>query len=510
MTPTPTTPPALSVRDVSKTFAGTKALDAVSFDVVPGNVHALLGGNGSGKSTLIKILAGVYRADPGGAIGLAGEVAAADQMTPELAASLGLRFVHQDIGVFPELTVAENIGLVNGFEGRAGRVPWRSLRRRTADLLARFEVDARPEQRMAELRPADQTMVAVARALEDDSSGLAILVLDEPTASLPRHEVELLLDAVRRCAASGQTILLVSHRIDEVLAIADAVTVLRDGREVVTRDAAGLTEDELIRQIVGRSVQTVFPRPPEVAADRATALRVSGLCGDPVLDASFEVLAGEVVGLAGLLGSGRTELLRMIFGAHPREAGEIELYGEPIAPASPTAAMDLGIAYVPEQRGIDAAFPELTVRENLSLANVGSYRRGPFFGHGAERRDASRDMERFSIRAAGQGATFSSLSGGNQQKTILARWLRLRPRLLLLDEPTHGVDVGARADVYSILDEAVAEGLAVLLVSSDFEELSRVVDRVLVMRAGRISAAPGTNLDAQAITELVYDAKEAA
>lgn len=509
MASTGITSAALSVRDVSKTFAGTKALDAVSFDVAPGSVHALLGGNGSGKSTLIKILAGVYRADPGGVIGLAGEEAAADQMTPDLAARLGLRFVHQDIGVFPELTVAENIGLVNGFEGR-GRVPWRSLARRTAALLARFEVDARPEQPMAELRPADQTMVAVARALEDDSSGLAMLVLDEPTASLPRHEVELLLDAVRRCAASGQTILLVSHRIDEVLAIADAVTVLRDGHEVVTRGAEGLTEEELIRHIVGRSVQTVFPRPPEVAAERPTALRVSGLRGDPVVDASFEIRQGEVVGLAGLLGSGRTELLRTIFGAHPREAGEIELYGEPVAPRSPTAAMDLGIAYVPEQRGIDAAFPELTVRENLSLADVGSYRHGPLFSHRAERADAGRDIERFSIRAAGQRAVFSSLSGGNQQKTILARWLRLHPRLLLLDEPTHGVDVGARADVYSILDEAVAGGLAVLLVSSDFEELSRVVDRVLVMRAGRIAEAPATNLDAQAITELVYDAKEAA
>ncbi|OJU85483.1 MAG: ABC transporter [Solirubrobacterales bacterium 70-9] len=509
MTSTGTTTAALSVRDVSKTFAGTKALDAVSFDVAPGSVHALLGGNGSGKSTLIKILAGVYRADPGGVIDLAGEAAPADEMTPDLAASLGLRFVHQDIGVFPELTVAENIGLVNGFEGR-GRVPWRSLHKRTAALLARFEVEARPDQPMAELRPADQTMVAVARALEDDSSGLAMLVLDEPTASLPRHEVELLLDAVRRCAASGQTILLVSHRIDEVLAIADAVTVLRDGREVITRGAAGLTEEELIRHIVGRSVQTVFPRPPEVAAERPTALRVAGLRGEPVRDASFEIRQGEVVGLAGLLGSGRTELLRMIFGAYPREAGEIELYGEPIAPSSPTAAMDLGIAYVPEQRGIDAAFPELTVRENLSLADVGSYRRGPLFDHRAERADAGRDMERFSIRAAGQRAVFSSLSGGNQQKTILARWLRLQPRLLLLDEPTHGVDVGARADVYSIIDGAVAEGLAVLLVSSDFEELSRVVDRVLVMRAGTISAAPTTDLDAQAITELVYDAKEAA
>jgi ribose transport system ATP-binding protein len=353
-------------------------------------------------------------------------------------------------------------------------------------------------------------MVAVARALEDDSSGLAMLVLDEPTASLPRHEVELLLDAVRRCAASGQTILLVTHRIDEVLAVADAVTVLRDGREVITRGAEGLTEEELIRHIVGRAVQTVFPRPPEVAAERPTALRVSGLRAAPVVDASFAIHQGEVVGLAGLLGSGRTELLRTIFGAHRREAGEMELYGEPIAPASPTAAMDLGIAYVPEQRGIDAAFPELTVRENLSLANVGSYRHGPLFRHGAERRDAGQDMERFSIRAAGQRAVFSSLSGGNQQKTILARWLRLRPRLLLLDEPTHGVDVGARADVYSIIDAAVADGLAVLLVSSDFEELSRVVDRVLVMRAGEISEAPATNLDAQAITELVYDAKEAA
>jgi ribose transport system ATP-binding protein len=495
---------ALTVRNVSKSFAGTRALDGVGFAVAPGSVHALLGGNGSGKSTLIKILSGVYRGEPGGSIAVGDVAVETDRMTPQLARELGLRFVHQDTGVFQELTVAENIALVNGFGGRAGQVPWKSLRRRARALLDRFEIDADPDQPMAMLRPADQTMVAIARALEDDGVGLSTLVLDEPTASLPRHEVEVLLAAVRACAAAGQTIVFVSHRIDEVLAIADAVTVLRDGRDVFTHTADGLSEDELVRQIVGRPLQAVFPRPPEPADDVAL-LEVSQLSGGPLRDVSFTVRHGEVVGLAGLLGSGRTELLRMVFGAFPRAGGRIMLGGEEIAPRDAAAAMRLGIAYVPEDRKLDASFAELSVRANLSAARVGAYRSRGRFRHDRERADARADIERFGIRTAGDSAPLASLSGGNQQKVVLARWLRTAPRLLLLDEPTSGIDVGARADVFAVIDAAVADGLTVLLVSSDFEELSRVVDRVLVLADGRIVAdRPAAGLDAQDITELVY------
>ena len=494
--------PALQITGLAKEFAETRALDDVSFEVAPGSVHALLGGNGSGKSTLIKILAGVYEADAG-VVSLAGRPIEAAKITPSTARELGLRFVHQDTGVFNELTIAENIALINGF-GAGARVPWSQLRRRTVELLERFQIEARPEQPISDLRPADQTMVAIARALEDDGEGLSTLVLDEPTASLPRAEVELLLKAVRQCAAAGQTILFVSHRIDEVLMIADAVTVLRDGRKVFAGEAEGLTEEKLIGEIVGRPLQAVFPRPPAAAETRPPVLEAKGLCGGPVRDASFTVAAGEVVGLAGLLGSGRTELLQMAFGSERVERGGMTLRGKPYSPRSSGEAMRHGVAYVPEHRGTEAAFLDLTLRENLSVADLGRYWHGTF-SHRSEKADAGRDIERFAIRAPGDQATFASLSGGNQQKAILARWLRLEPALLLLDEPTHGVDVGARADVFALIDEAVERGLAVLLVSSDFEELARVTDRVLIIRDGcLVSEHRADDLDAQAITELVY------
>ncbi|WP_236795672.1 sugar ABC transporter ATP-binding protein [Amycolatopsis sp. GM8] len=496
-------PAALSIEHLTKTFTGTHALSDVSVDVAPGTVHALLGGNGSGKSTLIKVLAGVHRADPGGIIRVAQRSVPADQITPAFARDAGLRFVHQDPGVFPEMTVAENIGLVNGFGGTPGTISWTTLRRRTALLLERFGIAATPDQELGSLRPADQTMVAIARALED-AEDLNILVLDEPTATLPKGEVDVLLESIKACSRSGQTIVFVSHRIDEVLSISDDITVLRDGHKVVTRANEGLVESDVVRYIVGRPVSEVLPHPPE-RDHQQVFLSVRGLRGGPLADVTFTASRGEVVGIAGLLGSGRTELLRMLAGAMPADGGEVRLDGETIRPRSVGDGIKHGIAYVPEDRALDAALSDLSVEDNLSIADLNRYRAGLLYRHRREHEEARADIRKFGIKTRDIFTPLSQLSGGNQQKVILARWLRLDPRLLLLDEPTQGVDVGARADVYALIDDAVEKGLTVVLVSSDFTELSRVTDRVLVLSDGRIGAElAGADATEEMITELVY------
>ncbi|GAA3567790.1 sugar ABC transporter ATP-binding protein [Amycolatopsis ultiminotia] len=504
---TKTVAPALAVTDVSKAFAGTQALLDVSFAVTAGRVHALLGGNGSGKSTLIKILAGVHRADPGGSVVVNGTSVAADRLTPGLAREIGLRFVHQNPGLIRDMTVVENVALTNGFSRtRYGGVAWGALRRRTRRLLDRFEIEADPNQQLSELRPADQTMVAVARALEDDQDGLSTLVLDEPTAALPRHEAAFLLEAMRRCASTGHTILFVSHRIDEVLAVSESVTVLRDGVEVLTREAEGLDEQQLVQAIVGRSPRAVYQVPPATSALEA-CVEVEHLRGGPIHDVSFTARKGEVVGIAGLLGSGRSELLRMIYGAHPRESGDITIEGGPYQANDPSSALRNGVALVPEDRAADGAFLDMSVLENLSIGQLGKFREPLRFRHDLERAAAREDIEKFTVKTQSPSTPLASLSGGNQQKVLLARCLRSAPRVLLLDEPTQGIDVGARADIFAILSEHVARGLTVIIVSSDFEELARVTDRVLILRGGRIVAdVPAQSVDAAAITELVYSA----
>ena len=508
--------PALRVRAVSKTFGNSKALDDVSFDIGHGEIHALLGGNGSGKSTLIKILAGVYQADPGGTLEIDGREVDAHLTTPALARANRLRFVHQDPGLFGELTVADNIAMRGGYPTRAGRIRRRDLHARVRSLLQAFEIDVRPGDRLGDLRPADQTMVAVARALErSEGEEPSLLVLDEPTASLPQGEVDILLAALRRRARAGQGIIYVSHRIDEVMSIADTVTVLRDGRHIVTRGTSGLTDASLTEYIAGRPIERLFgeraaEEVPEAAAE--VALSVRHLSGGPLRDVSFDLRAGEILGVAGLLGSGRTELLRMIFGAIRPEGGEVQLAGRRLALGQgPAAGMRRGVAYVPEDRGVDAAFKDLSVGSNLSMAQVSEYRRLGRLSAKAERRDAVRSIRDFKIRPDREAAVFSTLSGGNQQKVVLARWLRRRPSVLLLDEPTQGVDVGARADVYEAIRSAVADGMSVILVSSDFEELVHAADRVVVLQDGVVAAElPKARLDRETLTYLTYTGKEAA
>lgn len=477
--------PALVVTGARKAFGANQAVDGVSFELAPGQVHALLGGNGSGKSTLIKMLAGVERADDG-QVEIAGQAIALADMSPARAEAAGLRFVHQQSSIFPDMTIAENLAIGGaGFPtGRGGRVRWRKARERAQRALERFEIEAHPDQLLGELGPARQTMVAIARALQLQREGEGVLLLDEPTASLPDAEVRLLFDALRRLAARGGTIVFVTHRLEEVFAVADNAILLRDGHVVDEVSPATITHADLVELIIGRAVEQVERLRGHDGGP--VLLEIAGLCAGPVGPVDLVLRAGEIVGVAGLIGSGRSSLLKALFGVIPIEAGTVRLDGESVDLDTPRDAMRAGFAFVPENRADDAAFPDLSLVENMSVSVLDDYwRRGRIRGR-AERRDADRLLETYLIKAGSTQDPLASLSGGNQQKVIVARWLRRQPRILLLDEPTFGVDVAARAEIYGLIHRAVEAGSTALVASSDSEELAAICDRAIVLRRGQI------------------------
>ncbi|MGW0949429.1 sugar ABC transporter ATP-binding protein [Streptomyces sp. NPDC002623] len=486
----PAVQPAVRLTGIHKSFGSVPVLRGISLDVRSGSLHALLGGNGSGKSTTLKILAGAHRAAPGGVIRIHGKEHPTAHYSPARARAAGLRFVHQDLGLVPDLTVGENFALEGGFPRRFGTaVDWRTLYRRTQEQLdrARVAVDARTP--VGSLRPSDRTLVAIARALRDDDPAIT-LVLDEPTARLPKHEVDLLLQSLRECRERGQTIIYVSHRLAEVLEIADHVSVLRDG--VVTADVPRSRTDRagLIEAITGATLPEpeagVGVRRPESAGP--PLLRVRALSAGAVRAADLRVAAGEVVGVAGLVGSGRTSLLRALFGDLRVRGGSVELAGRPVTVSDPPAAMRLGIAMIPEDRAADAGFMDRPLWENICAAGLGEHWHGWRIDKRRERAEAAALVARYGVKAASPDIPFAALSGGNQQKAVLARWFRGSPRLLLLDEPTQGVDAAARADIHRFVRTHVADGNAALVASSDFEELAELCDRVIVLREGRTVA----------------------
>ncbi|ROO87063.1 ribose transport system ATP-binding protein [Actinocorallia herbida] len=495
---------ALIADDLSKTYAGQKALDGVGLRVRRGTVHALIGGNGSGKSTTVKILAGVLHADPGGSVVIDGRRQDAHRLGPADAKAMGLHIVHQDIGIFPDLSIAENLAIGRGFElAPGGRIRWRRLRERARRVLDRFDLDVDPALPIGDLRPAEQMVVAIARALQDqEGAHSGVLILDEPTAALSASEVDLLLKSLRRYAERGQSILFISHRLDEICAVSDEVTVLRDGRRVATVENDGLAPADLARLIMGAEVPEAAPR-LRSASGRAR-LEVRGLSTGGLRDVSFDVAAGEIVGIAGLLGSGRSRVLRALFGLE-RGSGTITLDGEPGRFAGPAEALGRGVGYVPENRVEDALFAEQSVSHNLSVTDVGRYWGRGRLRHRAERADAVASIAEFGVVAPGPDAPVTALSGGNQQKVVIARSLRRAPRLLLLDEPSQGVDVGARLDLHRIIRDAAEGGTSALVVSSDFTELADLCDRVLVLVDGRIETVlQGPGIDPSALAHLVY------
>ena len=508
---------ALRVRSVSKSYPGTVALAGVDLELRAGEVHALLGGNGSGKSTLVKVLAGVVEADPGGTLEVGGIEHPLSRLDAAQSHRLGLRFVHQDLALFPRLTVAENVALVSGFPRRGGRVSWRVLHREVAELLERFAIQARAEQQLGELRPAAQTMVAVARALQDETAeARRILFLDEATAALPEAERDHLLAAIRQVAGHGRGVLMVTHRLDEVLKVADQVTVLRDGKRVAGQPVEALDQDDLVFLVTGGMPETREPGPhhPVRTSDGATPrleLRSVADYGGTVRDVSISVQPREAIGLAGLEGAGASEAIRLAAGDLPLAAGELLVEGQPRSRWSVRAAVQAGMVYVPRDRAAQALFGGLGLKENLTAGDLRPYWRRLRLNGRSERAEAAEILDRYEVEAFGSSQPIATLSGGNQQKTVLARWLHRSPALLLLDEPTQGVDVGARRGIHNLIRRAVADGASVLVTSSDTDELAELCDRVLVLADGRVvGELAGERLNADAIDHLSYDLKDAA
>jgi ribose transport system ATP-binding protein len=470
---------------IVKRFAGVTALDGVELALLPGEVHALVGENGAGKSTLIKIMTGAYRRDAGAMWLEERPVAFA---TPAEAQAAGVIAVHQEIHLLPHRTVAENIFL--GREPRRwGMVDWRRMFDETAALLARLGIDLDPRAELCALRTAQQQMVAIARGV---SLGAKVLVLDEPTSSLAEREVSLLYGLIRTVRDAGAAVVYISHRFDELYAVCDRVTVLRDGRHVATRPLAGLERLDLVCLMLGKSREalaegaTAFTEHAERPADEVPLLRARGLRrGGKLRGVSLDVRRGEVVGLAGLLGSGRTETARAIFGADPPDDGEIAVRGKRLAPRSPGDAIGAGIALVCEDRKAEGIIPELSVRENLTLAALPALTRFGIVDRARQRAIVDEYVRRFGIKAASADQRIRELSGGNQQKVLLARWLCTRPELFIVDEPTRGIDIGARREIQSLVDELARSGLGVLMISSDLEELAEGSSRVVVLRDGQ-------------------------
>lgn len=490
--------PALRLNALVKSFGPVRVLGGVSLEVRPGTIHALLGGNGSGKSTTIKVLAGVYAAD-GGELEVGGVPVDLAGYGPEDAERAGLRFVHQDLGLFDDLSIEENFALASGYPVHAaGGIDWKRLRERVASLIAAYGIAGTPDTPIHRLRPADKTLVAIARALQDEESGRLIVVLDEPTASLGRRESTELLERVRLRAAQGQTFVIVSHRMQEVLAVSDDFTVFRDGKVAAHLIDSSPSEGELIAYMAGSQVRALEPTGSISHARSSPLLAFEGIAAGPLTDVSLTVHRGEIVGVAGLAGSGRSTLLSLAFGCFRPERGRMLLDGRDFSPRTVKQAMKAGIALVPEDRSRDAAFADFTVSQNLSVAVLPRLRRRGRLDGALARRFAVDLIGRFRIKVAGPDALFASMSGGNQQKTILARWMQRDPRLLLLDEPTQGVDAMSRAEIYDVIRESARNDNAAVIVSSDLGELHALCDRIVVVSDGRIVrevAAAETSVD---------------
>ncbi|MGH3979491.1 MAG: sugar ABC transporter ATP-binding protein [Pseudonocardiaceae bacterium] len=466
--------PILRLRRVTKLFPGVIAVEDVDLDVLPGEVHVLAGENGAGKSTLCKLLTQVEQPSSG-SIEMDGAPVAA--RGPGHARRLGIAMVYQELALAPHLSVAENL-LLGDEPGRAGYVSRRAQTRTARELLARVGLDVPPERLVQRLPVAAQQRVELARALAIDAK---VLILDEPTASLSEREAEELFTLVGELVAAGIAVLYISHRLDEIFRIGHRVTVLRDGRVITTRPVSELDTDELIRLMVGRDVGNLYPRVDREIGE--VVLRVEGISsGDAVRDVSFVVHAGEILGLAGLVGAGRTELARTVFGANPLDAGRVLLDGATLRVDSPNAAIRAGIGYLTENRKGDGLALQLGVDQNITLANL-PVKRG-LLSLAAERRIAARRAEQLNIRTPSLHRSVGVLSGGNQQKVVVARWLEAGSRVLFFDEPGRGVDVGAKAEMFELIGRLAAAGRAIVLISSYLPELLNMCDRIVVMHQG--------------------------
>lgn len=476
--------PTICVRGVGKSYSGVSVLRDIDLDVAPGEIHSLVGENGAGKSTLLKILAGVVRADQG-TLRFDGDSATFG--TPRDAIRHGIGLITQEGALVPALSVLDNVFLAR-WSHRAGFVHRRADRRRFDELLAATGFTIDPQARVDELPIGTRQQVEILRSL---ARGARVLAMDEPTAVLAEHEKENLLGLIRRLAAGGTTVILVSHFLDEVLSVAQRVTVLRDGALVLTDDAARHTPGTLVRHMVGREIDLLYPEPPPLREDAPVRLAARGLRRGLVDGVDLTVRAGEIVGLAGLVGSGRTETLRLLFGADRAAEGVVEIDGRAPSRLSPRRAMAAGVAMVPESRKEQGLVMMRSLRENVAMASLGGRRYGPFVRPGAERSAVGSVARSVDVRAAKPDAAIETLSGGNQQKALFAKWLLAQPRVLLIDEPTRGVDIAAKAAIHHLIVDLAREGMAVVLVSSEIEEVLGLAHRVLVLRHGRLAGEFG-------------------
>ncbi|MEV4286958.1 sugar ABC transporter ATP-binding protein [Nonomuraea bangladeshensis] len=472
--------PVLSLLQVSKAFGAVRAVREVSLELRAGEAHALAGENGAGKSTLVKILSGVHRPDSGRIL-LDGEPV--EFAGPADAQRAGVAVIYQEPTLFPDLSVMENIFMGRQPRARLG-LDRRAMRAATAELFGRLGVHLDPDRPARGLSIADQQLVEIAKAL---SRQARVLVMDEPTAALSGQEVARLFGVAGTLREQGVALLFISHRLEEIFELCQRVTTLRDGALVATDPIGDLTPDDLVRRMVGRELESLFPKQDTTPGE--VALSVRRLTREGVFtDVSFEVRRGEIVALAGLVGAGRSEVARAVFGIDRWDAGSVEVDGRRLRPARPTAAMAAGLALVPEDRRQQGLVMDLSIERNIGLAGLAALRRGPLISRLAERERARDWAVRLRLKFARLGDPVNVLSGGNQQKVVLAKWLARRPSVLIVDEPTRGIDVGTKAEVHRLLSELAASGVAVLMISSELPEVLGMADRVLVMHEGRLVA----------------------
>ena len=506
--------PALGITSLSKTFGGAKALDQASLTVASGEVHGLLGQNGSGKSTLIKILAGFHEPDPGAGIELAGRPIELP-VAPGSLVRLGMSFVHQNLGLAPTLTVLENLLVPDLAVEPRLMIRRKSEARQARALFARYGLDLDPEAPVNRLTAVERALLAIVRAVnqlrQHSTAGHpGVLVLDEPTPFLPAHQVGELFRLMREIAAQGASVIFVSHDIDEVLEITDRCTVLRDGRVAGTFATRSVSKDDIVDMIVGRHVE-LARRPHTAPPEGEPAVAIRNVSGHVVRQVSTELRRGEVVGLTGLVGSGYDDVLALIYGATTAEGGTLTIRGRThdLASITPTRAIEAGCIFVPADRLGEGAVPTLSVLENISLPVLGDVTRKWSIGRARLRENAAELADRFDVRPRDSALPLGFLSGGNQQKVLLAKWFQRDPALILLDEPTQGVDVGAREQVYAAIRRMTGNGACVLCASSDYEQLTLIADRVIVFGRGRIAAELAAHeISKAAIAEACYRASE--
>lgn len=472
--------PLLQLQHVTKSFGAVRALRGVSLTLQPGEVHALLGENGAGKSTLIKVITGAHAPDDG-EIQIGGETIA--HLTPAKARALGIACIYQQPALFPDLSVAENIALRLEKTSPLHGVRWAQRQTRAKELLQRIGAEIDPAAEVRTLSMPEQQLVEIACAL---GAGARVVIMDEPTASLTQKEQHLLFAVVRDLRAHGVGVIYISHRLEEIFALADRVTVLRDGESVGTNPVDDIDEAALIKMMVGREVTAIYPPTESAPGESVLALKGVGCAARGVQGIDLQLRTGEIVGMAGLVGAGRTELAQILFGLTPADAGEIQLSGKTVRIDDPRTAVAYGIAYVPEDRRQHGVILEMPIAANVTMAIHPQIFPGTWLRAAAERKVTLDFIRDLGVKAAGPQAPGGSLSGGNQQKIALARWLATKPRVLILDEPTQGVDVGAKSEIYKIIRRLAAEGLAVLMISSDLPEVLGMSDRIVVMRGGTI------------------------